>query len=301
MVAALGVAVVVLALVLGGLALALAVAWRKERAAAAEAAAAHRADLRRRDETVRELRQRDAERRDFLAMVIHDLRSPLSTVTAYVELLAEQVEGSLDERGREDLQRVRRGLREMGDLVTELLEYASVDAAPLRRAEVDLDSLVRELVHDRVGPATVPGATVRIGKLPTVHGDPSMLRRLIDNLLSNAIKYSVADRGLDIEITASREKDGYRIEVADRGIGIPRSEWSSIFNAFHRSSGSGDRAGTGLGLAICQRVVNRHGGQIGVTENPGGGTRVWFTLPADDALPNSPNVETAGSPHAPAR
>lgn len=280
-VAAVGAATVVLTLLLGGLALVLAVDRRRALAAAEETTSALRADLRRREEIERHLRQRDAELRDFIAMAIHDLRGPLSTVTAYVELVAEQVQSSLDERGRADLERVRRGLRQMSELVEELLEYARIDAAPMRRAKVDLDALVRELVRDRVSPTVVPLAHVRVGKLPTVLGDPSMLRRLIDNLLSNAVKYSAAERVPEIEITARPEEDGYRIEVADRGIGIPQSEWSAIFDAFHRVPGTGDRAGTGLGLAICRRVVTRHGGRIGVAENPGGGTRVWFTLPAD--------------------
>lgn len=287
---------VVITLLLTGLVLVLAASRQRALAQVAAATAALRADIERREETERQLRQRDAELCGFLAMTTHDLRGPLASVTAYVELLADQVDGTLNDEGRADLGRIRRGLTQMAELVEDLLAYATADAAPLRRTEVDLDALARQVAQDRVGGAAPPVAHVRIGPLPTVVGDLGMLRRLLDNLIGNAIKYAAEGRVPEIEITADREPDGaHRIEVADRGIGIPEAERSRVFDAFHRAHSGGEQAGSGLGLAICRRVVTRHGGAIGVTGNPGGGTRVWFTLPAAPD-PSEPELAESAAP-----
>ncbi|SDY80440.1 His Kinase A (phospho-acceptor) domain-containing protein [Micromonospora pattaloongensis] len=268
-------------LLLSGLVLILATSRHRALAGVETATAALRADIERRQETEQQLRQRDAELRGFIAMATHDLRGPLASATAHTELLTDQVGAALDDDGREDLRRIKRNLGRMRELIEDLLIYATADVAPLRRAEVDLTALAREVVQDRIGGTVLPAAHVRIGRLPTVVGDPGLLRQLLDNLVGNAIKYSPDGHVPYIEIAARRELDGgYRIEIADRGIGIPEAERSSVFDAFHRAPGSEHRSGTGLGLAICRRVVTRHGGAIGVTANDGGGTRIWFTLPA---------------------
>ncbi|MEV1288116.1 ATP-binding protein [Micromonospora sp. NPDC049679] len=267
-------------LLLTGLVLSLATSRQRALVRVAAATAALQADIDRREETERQLRQRDAELRGFVAMATHDLRGPLASATAHTELLTDQVQAAFDEEGREDLRRIKRGLGQMSELIEDLLVYATADAAPLRQSEVDLNALVRDVVLDRIA-ATIPPTHVRVGTLPTVVGDAGLLRQLLDNLVGNAIKYAAAGAVPDIEISASADGDGaHRIEIADRGIGIPEAHHATVFDAFHRAPGSEGRAGTGLGLAICRRVVTRHGGTIGVTGNQGGGTRIWFTLPS---------------------
>lgn len=118
------------------------------------------------------------------------------------------------------------------------------------------------------------------GPLLQVQADPELLRHVIDNLLGNALKYTGPGLAAQVEVRAQVLPGGtVRIEVADRGIGIPTADLPKVFDAFHRSANSGGYQGTGLGLAICRRIVERHGGRIGVEENPGGGSRFWFTLP----------------------
>jgi signal transduction histidine kinase len=124
-----------------------------------------------------------------------------------------------------------------------------------------------------------------IGTLPTVVADTTLIAHVLDNLIGNAIKYTPAGAVPEIEVSARRLADGtVRIDVADRGIGIPAADRPKLFDAFHRCGNSSGYAGTGLGLNICRRVVERHGGRIGAEDNPGGGTRFWFTL----ALPDEP-------------
>jgi signal transduction histidine kinase len=123
-----------------------------------------------------------------------------------------------------------------------------------------------------------------------------MLRHVLDNLIGNALKYVPPGRPARIDVTASDAAEGWvRVEVADRGIGIPDGDKPDVFDSFHRSRTAAAYAGTGLGLAICRRIVERHGGAIGVADNPGGGTRIHFTLPqAAHAAVSGPSGDEAG-------
>jgi hypothetical protein len=116
--------------------------------------------------------------------------------------------------------------------------------------------------------------------------------------VGNALKYVQPGRSARIDITAGPRSPGWvRMEIADRGIGIPDDDKPNIFESFHRAQSAAGYAGTGLGLAICRRIVERHGGAIGVTDNPGGGTRFFFTLPAAE-VPAAPEP-AAPEPAAP--
>jgi signal transduction histidine kinase len=110
-----------------------------------------------------------------------------------------------------------------------------------------------------------------------------MLRRVLDNLVGNALKYVPAGQvaKIDISATANGLPGWLRLDVADRGIGIPDTDKPHVFEAFHRARAHSGYAGTGLGLAICRRIMERHGGGIAVADNPGGGTRFQVTLPGE--------------------
>jgi signal transduction histidine kinase len=119
-----------------------------------------------------------------------------------------------------------------------------------------------------------------VGPLPDVTVDPAMVHHVVDNLIGNALKYVQPQCAARIDVTAGAAGPAWaRVEIADRGIGIPDDDKPNIFESFHRAQSAVGYAGTGLGLAICRRIVERHGGTIGVADNPGGGTRFHFTLP----------------------
>ncbi|WP_373872513.1 sensor histidine kinase [Planobispora siamensis] len=150
--------------------------------------------------------------------------------------------------------------------------------------DVDTADLVRQIIDDHLAGVEEADAVPQIytGTLPPVRGNPPLLRQLFNNLIGNAIKYTAAGQVARVDITGEPTGDGWvRITVADRGIGIPAGEHEAIFTGFHRAAEAADTySGTGLGLAICQRVVERHGGTISACDNPGGGARLVFTLPA---------------------
>ncbi|MEV6343232.1 ATP-binding protein [Actinoplanes sp. NPDC051851] len=240
-----------------------------------DATAELRRDIARREAVEQQLRVREEELVGFAGVVAHDLRNPLSNVIGYAELIHVADQGALSEKQRGYLTRVRGSAALMQRLIDDLLAYATADNATLRLTEIDLDEVVTGILAEREGAA----ATAERSALPTVVGDPTLIRQVLDNLIGNAIKYTPPERSAEIRIGAADTGAGYRIEVADRGIGIPEKQRAEVFNAFTRAEGSERYPGTGLGLAIVQRIVDRHGGEVGVGANPGGGSLFWFTLP----------------------
>jgi signal transduction histidine kinase len=184
---------------------------------------------------------------------------------------------------RRTLGRIADNADRMAALIDTLLAYTTSRDAPLRLGTVQLGPLVADVIEHRIE-SPRPGGSAPpdfyLGPLPDVWGDAAMLRHVVDNLIGNALKYVAVGRHARIDITAGPGQPGWtRVEIADRGIGIPDEDKPRIFESFHRARTAVGYAGTGLGLAICRRIVERHGGTIGVADNPGGGTRFFFTLP----------------------
>jgi signal transduction histidine kinase len=246
-------------------------------------------ELDRREKLETVLRAREAELTAFAGVVAHDLKSPLSTVAGFTELLqddlADAPPGARDAASSEWMNRILAAVKRMGLLIDDLLTFATDGDRALHPQPVDLRALVALVVAERttLGPgSTAPPPRIEVEQLPGVHADPMMCRQLLDNLIGNAIKYTQPDRPAHIEISAHPEPGhGIRVEIADHGIGIPPGEHEHVFDSFHRAHTDGTYTGTGLGLAICKRIVERHGGSIGVSDNPGGGSRFHFTLPAE--------------------
>ncbi|MFI5954712.1 ATP-binding protein [Cryptosporangium sp. NPDC051539] len=243
------------------------------------ATAALRADVARREDVERALRRREKELAGFAGVAAHDLRTPLTAASAYLEVLAEDTDVRFDPQSAEFLDRARSAVARTDRMLTDLLGYATADQVELRRAEVDLGRLVADVVAERTDRLEADPRRVVVGELPVVSGDPNMIRQVLDNLIGNALKYTAPGQPPRVSVTGRWIESGWSIEVADRGIGIPPDERAGVFDAFHRGQGSGGYSGSGLGLAICRRAIERHGGMIGVDEHPGGGSLFWFTLP----------------------
>jgi signal transduction histidine kinase len=259
---------------------------------------------------ITELRRYENDLAVFAGVVAHDLKAPLSIVRGHCEAAAEDLreapDGAEVHAARAALVRIIRAVDRMAGLIDTLLAYTTSRDAPLRLRKVELGPLVADVVHDRTAhlrPEEQPD--VYVGPLPQVRADPAMLRHVLDNLFGNAMKYVRPGTTARVDVTAADTTGGWaRIEIADRGIGVPDEDKPDIFERFHRSASAAGYAGTGLGLAICKRILERHGGEIGVADNPGGGTRVHFTLPAavPEVVPASPAVVVAPAnpPVAPA-
>ncbi len=259
-----------------------------------EATVALRDDIRRREAVEHQLRQRESELVGFAGVIAHDLRSPLARITGYADFLREEAAPRLEPVHRDFLDRLYGGAERMGSLIDNLLDYATADNRELHTTQVDLRKLVDDVLAERVGDSVEP--TVVVDRLPAVQGDPTLLRQVLDNLIGNALKYTRYGDDPYVRITGSELGPAeWRIDVVDHGIGIPEEQRESVFTAFHRAGGSAGYPGTGLGLAIVQRIVERHGGDVGVAANPGGGSRFWFTLPRAVRQLNSSAAATSAS------
>ncbi|WP_239159181.1 ATP-binding protein [Winogradskya humida] len=235
---------------------------------------------------ITELRRYETDLAVFAGVVAHDLKAPLAVIRGHCETAADELadapEGPEVFEARAAMDRIANAVDRMAALIDTLLAYTTSRDAPLKLEAVALGPLVADVIAQRTEHVRPDGAApdFYVGRLPEVRADPAMLRHVLDNLIGNSLKYVPSGRGARIDVTAGPGAPGWtRIEIADRGIGIPDSDKPNIFDSFHRAPAAARYAGSGLGLAICRRIVERHGGRIGVSDNPGGGTRFHFTLP----------------------
>jgi signal transduction histidine kinase len=168
----------------------------------------------------------------------------------------------------------------MDRLIDDLLAYSRAGNRPTDLVAVDLDVIAAEVQADSAALVRETDATVTFGPLPTVLGDATQLRQLLQNLITNAIKFRRAGVTPEVSVTASSDADNWIIDVADNGMGIDPAHRDEIFTMFSRLH-HGDRPGSGIGLAICARVVANHGGSIGVEPGEPEGSVFRFTLAKD--------------------
>jgi signal transduction histidine kinase len=245
---------------------------------------------------ITELRRYETDLSVFAGVVAHDLKAPLAVIRGHCEAAGDELADAGDAapvvEARAALGRIALAVDRMAGLIDTLLAYTTSRDAPLRLQPTPLGPLVADVIAGRIGhlrPADGVAPEIYVGRLPTVEADPAMLRHVLDNLIGNSLKYVQPGRAARIDVTAESHRPGWtRIDIADRGIGIPDADKPNIFESFHRAQTAAGYAGTGLGLAICRRIVERHGGQIGVADNPGGGTRFQFTLPPAGTVTHPP-------------
>lgn len=198
-----------------------------------------------------------------------------------VGLLARRYQGRLDADADEFIDFAVDGCERMRTMISDLLAYSRAGRTELAVGDVALGDLVDDAVTTLGTQVEEAGAVVDHVGLPTVRGDRTQLVRVVQNLLSNAVKFRRPGQPVRVEVSARRQDgdDGWRIEVADDGIGIEEQYRERIFRMFQRLHPSDQHPGTGIGLSITERIVAQHGGSIGVEANDRGGSTFWFTLP----------------------
>jgi signal transduction histidine kinase len=223
-----------------------------------------------------------AEQQELVYVASHDLTEPLRMVRSYLQLLERRLGDQLDERGREFVYYAVDGADRMGALIEDLLRYSRAGGSDLRREPVACDEVLEGVLRGLARLIAAEHADVRAdGPLPTVLADPVQLGQLLQNLVANAVKFHRPGAGAHVVVRAQRDEDAcaWRISVADDGVGVPAGGEERIFRVFQRLHSREEVEGNGIGLAICRRIVERHGGTIGVRPTPGGGATFTFTLP----------------------
>ena len=200
-------------------------------------------------------------------------------VSSYLQLIESRYADELDEDGEEFLAFAVDGADRMRDMIDGLLTYSRVDSRGDPFEPVDLDDVLDDVREDLQVKIAESGAEITAGPLPRVEGDPGQLRQVLQNLIDNAIEYS-GDEPPRVEVTARRDGDAWVLSVSDEGIGIDPADADRVFEVFQRLHSRSEHSGTGIGLAVCERIVERHGGEIWVDSEPGEGTTFSFTLPA---------------------
>jgi len=228
---------------------------------------------------------RAAEARSALLRgVTHDVKNPLGAAAGYAQLLEESVVGPLSEPQLGMVRRIHRLVRMSVQTVSDLLELARADGGdlPVEYAEVDLATIVADLVEDHRGMAQEHGLALRVQTEPTpLVTDPLRVQQVLANLLSNAVKYTPRDGSITVRIVHdekfTQRNDRVGVEVRDTGPGIPADLRARVFDEFFRVRASGvSTNGNGLGLAISRRIARLLGGDVVHADNDGGGS--IFTL-----------------------
>jgi PAS domain S-box-containing protein len=220
---------------------------------------------------------------EFVGVVAHDLRVPLTVATGYAEFLLGQWDDLDDVARKQFVERMQRSLARIDSLVSDVSEVTRLEsgAVTVEAERFDLSALVHNAVEDVRSVDPYPTCTVRADNgLPPAFGDHDHVERVVSNLLSNAVKYAP---GSPIAVELARDGEMLRVSVADRGPGIAPAELHKLFEKFSRLpalDGSARPPGSGLGLFICRSLVEAGGGRIWVESEPGRGTTFSFTVPA---------------------
>ncbi|MDK1029353.1 MAG: ATP-binding protein [Anaerolineae bacterium] len=233
------------------------------------------------------LKQLDRLKNEFVNTISHDLRSPLTAVLGYTDLLNRV--GSLNEQQLEFLNKIRLSMDSITALVNDLLDMSRLEAGfDTRREHLKLENILK------IAQATVePQLKLKdmelhtsIGKkLPELNGNPIRIRQVLDNLLANAVKYS--PEGSTIRVSLKSEDNQIIFSVSDEGAGIPLSEQPRVFEKFYRASNVSKKVGgSGLGLAIVKSVVDWHQGRVWVESKLGEGSTFFVVLPTYNSTRN---------------
>jgi signal transduction histidine kinase len=232
------------------------------------------------DNTVKLLDARASELEAFSGRVAHDLLSPLTSVSLALGHARAAAEHEDDPRGRRILERASNSLQVVQSLVHALLEFARSGARPDPSARADVREVVREVVAEHEELAERAGVLVHVADVApaTVACSAGILTSMLANLLQNSLRYMGAAEERRVEIHVGAEKEIVRFDVCDSGPGIAERDQHVIFEPYVRRAGTAP-IGLGLGLATVKRLVEAHGGRIGVESSEGCGARFWFTLP----------------------
>jgi signal transduction histidine kinase len=222
---------------------------------------------------------------EFVGMAAHDLRSPLAVVEMYASFLLDDPKGCLTAKDREFLRVIKNQGRFMLNLINDLLDVTRIESGrlDLKVQSGDWAEFVRRNVDLNAALAARRGVAIEVdvaaAESYTIPFDQNRMEQVLNNLIGNAVKFSPA--GSRIVVRVSREVEFVRVNVIDSGPGIPAGELEALFKPFYRGSAPlppGERS-TGLGLPIARRIVEAHGGKIGVESREGHGSTFWFTIP----------------------
>ena len=216
----------------------------------------------------------------FAYSVSHDLRAPVRHITAFTTLLERTALARLDDRST--VQAIKEAADRLNQLIDGLLRLSRIGRAEMNCAAVPLSDVVRQAQRDVLPEASGRSIDWRIGALPTVYGDPPLLRHAFISLFGNAIKFTAQRNPAEIEVGAREEPKRWIIYVRDNGVGFDQKLAGRLFGVFQRLHSEREFEGTGIGLATVRKVITRHGGETWAEGRVNEGATFFFSLPRPD-------------------
>jgi len=248
-------------------------------------------ERRRREEDIRGLNQELSRRSSeleainkeleaFAYSISHDLRAPLRHMVGFTELLQKSASSQVDEKGRRFIMMILESAKRMGTLIDDLLAFSRIGRAETRETMVSLEQLVKEVQNELGREMEGRNMTWKIGPLPDLYGDRSMLKLALVNLLSNAVKFTRKRPASEIEVGSTDNGTNHVVVfVKDNGVGFDMKYVNKLFGVFQRLHRADEFEGTGIGLATVQRIIHRHGGRVWAEGQVGGGATFYLSLP----------------------
>ena len=241
-------------------------------------------------ERTAQLEAANKELEAFSYSVSHDLRAPLRHIVGFMELLEKKIGTALDEKSRHYMDAISEAIKKMGVLIDGLLSISRMGRHALSFQDVDLATLTSDVIRDLEPDFAGRDIKWRIGDLPVVSGDATLLRMVMDNLIANALKFTRPRQQAQIEIGSLPDQDSEAvIFVRDNGVGFDMAYVDKLFSVFQRLHHEDEFEGTGIGLATVHRIVARHGGRIWTEGKLDQGATFYFSLPQKQQGANHAN------------
>lgn len=240
--------------------------------------------LRLQAEKIASLKENDRIKDEFLSIISHEIRSPLTSILGYIDLLANGFDGELSESQSRHIGKVQQGAKVLLRLVDDILDYSKLESKSLqfRFSEEDLYSTIEDItgiILPRLRKAGIALEAVLPDEPLMIQMDSGRVGQVLTNFLENALKHT--SEGGQITVTVEENSQEVTVKVHDSGAGIPEGDLPKVFSRYYQVDSAGTRRnkGVGLGLSIAKAIVEAHGGEIGVDSMVGEGSTFWFSLP----------------------
>ena len=217
--------------------------------------------------------------KSFSYSVSHDLRAPARAVDNFCRILEQEYGEKLDPEGRRLITIVRKNAAQMGTLINGILAFARAGRRDLVLTQIDLEALAHDVLEELAPSFAGRQLSVRMGSLPSIYADATVIRQVLLNLLANAIKFTRPREVAQIEVQAYATGHEVTCSVKDNGVGFDPEYGHKLFGIFQRLHDADEFEGTGVGLGIVKLIIDKHGGRVWAEGSPGVGATFYFSLP----------------------
>jgi len=230
---------------------------------------------------ITESKRDEIRKNDFIAMASHELKTPLTSLKAYIQMLSKKLAAFDDDFVRNALEKANYQVNKMTDLIHGFLDLSKLESGKLqlKKELFDMNKLIEDTIEETN--LTMPGNNIKFhpGESIAVNADRDKICQVISNFLSNAIKYS--NKGSEIIVGSKKSNDNVVVSVKDEGIGIKAKDQEKLFQRFYRveSDKMKNISGFGIGLYLSSEIIQRHKGKIGTESDEGKGATFYFSLP----------------------